>query len=110
MSNYKMEKINQKSLVEVCSSLNKFFNIYALPKDPAFSRFIPMVYDPINFDWQNFFEKDYIQYFNGLMIKGDDFVNEFFLASFPTDEILEKFIAQSEKGDLLFLHHPINME
>lgn len=33
-------------LHDVQRKLDLFFDIYQLDKDPAFSRFIPMVYDP----------------------------------------------------------------
>lgn len=44
------------------------------------------------------------------MIRGAENVNTIFLAVFPTDDVLEKFISQSMPGDLLFMHHPIVME
>ncbi|MFE0399571.1 Nif3-like dinuclear metal center hexameric protein [Paenibacillus lactis] len=75
-----------------------------------FSRFIPMVYDPIGFDWKAKFEEDFTQRFNGLMMKGSPELQRIFLASFPTDEILLQFIEEAYEGDLLFMHHPIPME
>ena len=44
------------------------------------------------------------------MLKGDSRVNKIFLAVFPTDHVLERFIAESESGDLLYMHHPLLME
>ncbi|OOC62613.1 Nif3-like dinuclear metal center hexameric protein [Paenibacillus ihbetae] len=97
-------------LHDVQRKLDVFFDVYQLDKDPAFSRFIPMVYDPIGFDWKAKFEEDFTQRFNGLMMKGGPELQRIFLASFPTDEILLQFIEEADEGDLLFMHHPIPME
>lgn len=97
-------------LHDVQRKLDLFFDIHQLDKDPAFSRFIPMVYDPIGFDWKSKFEEDFTQRFNGLMMKGGPELHRIFLASFPTDEVLTMFIEEADEGDLLFMHHPIPME
>ena len=57
-----------------------------------------------------FFEANFIELFNGLMIRGAETVNKVFLAVFPTNDVLETFISQSTSGDLLFMHHPLVME
>ncbi|CRK80844.1 NIF3-related protein [Neobacillus massiliamazoniensis] len=44
------------------------------------------------------------------MIKGASKVERIFLAVFPTDHDLERFIVVGNSGDLLFMHHPILME
>lgn len=44
------------------------------------------------------------------MIKGGPETKRVFLAVFPTDHVLERFIDQSSEGDLLFMHHPLVME
>lgn len=43
-------------------------------------------------------------------MRGDATVGTIFLSTFPSDEVLTHFLAQAALGDLLFLHHPINME
>ncbi|MCG6197419.1 Nif3-like dinuclear metal center hexameric protein, partial [Anoxybacillus sp. LAT_38] len=78
--------------------------------DPGFSRFIPMVYEPVGFDWQRFFEAEFVRRFNGLMLRGREQVHTVFLAVFPTDEVLKRFLDESVPGDLLFMHHPLLME
>lgn len=98
------------ALKEVQYALDSLFQIKKYGKDSAFSRFIPAVYEPIEFPWRQFFEADFVNTFNGLMIKGAETVNTIFLAVFPTDDVLEKFISQSKPGDLLFMHHPLVME
>ncbi|MBJ8055191.1 Nif3-like dinuclear metal center hexameric protein [Bacillus cereus] len=98
------------ALKEIEQSLNHLFQIEKYGKDSAFSRFIPATYDQIQFPWQQFFEANFVELFNGLMIRGTENVNTIFLAVFPTDDVLEKFISQSMPGDLLFMHHPLVME
>lgn len=96
-------------LSQVVNALDSFFKVKGLKKDPSMSRFVPMVYKE-NHKWKKTFEPDFQKRFNGLMVKGADKVQTVFTASFPHDEILQKFISQSEAGDLLFLHHPIPLE
>ncbi|MGY3717335.1 Nif3-like dinuclear metal center hexameric protein [Sutcliffiella cohnii] len=94
----------------VVKELDKEFDIKAFGKDPSFSRFIPDVYDRLNFHWKSEFEKDFTELFNGLMLRGAPEINNVFLAVFPTDDVLERFIKESHEGDLLFMHHPLLME
>lgn len=91
-------------LKEIVEKLDVEFAIASFGKDASFSRFIPMVYDPLNFDWKSAFEKDFVKFFNGLMLKGAPTVEKIFLAVFPTDYVLERFIEESRSGDLLFMH------
>ncbi len=94
---------------KVTDALDSFFKVKELDKDPAMSHFVPIVYKQ-NHEWRRIFEKEFLKRFNGLMIKGDERIQTVFTSSFPHDEILQKFISQSAKGDLLFLHHPIPLE
>lgn len=94
---------------KVADTLDFFFEVKELEKDPAMSRFVPMVYKQTR-QWKKIFEPDFLQRFNGLMIRGADKIRTVFTASFPHAEILQKFISQSQEGDLLFLHHPIPLE
>jgi putative NIF3 family GTP cyclohydrolase 1 type 2 len=98
------------TLQKIDHALDELFRYREIGTDPAFSRFIPMVYDPISYPWEKEFEPEFNQLFNGLMLKGSEKVGRVFLAVFPTDEVLARFIAESEPGDLLFMHHPIVME
>lgn len=97
-------------LETIVNKLNKEFNIKEYGKDPSFSRFIPHVYENIQFDWKSSFENEFIHLFNGLMIKGEENVGTIYLAVFPTDHVLERFISKGRSGDLLFMHHPLLME
>ncbi|MEH7464786.1 Nif3-like dinuclear metal center hexameric protein [Bacillus thuringiensis] len=97
-------------LQEIEHQLHSLFSVHQHGIDPGFSRFLPAAYDPISFPWQEFFEDDFVTYFNGLMIKGADVVRNVFLAVFPTEEVLDRFLAEGTAGDLLFMHHPLVME
>ncbi|RIW28946.1 hypothetical protein D3H55_20490 [Bacillus salacetis] len=92
------------------NKLDTEFDIESFGKDPAFSRFIPEVYSASKVDWPSIFEDGFTQLFNGLMVKGAPEVKNIFLAVFPTDHVLERFINESVPGDLLFMHHPLLME
>lgn len=98
------------SLHNIQTKLDSLFSIKEFGADSGFSRFIPAVYNPIAFPWQNFFETDFTTHFNGLMLKGADSVGTIFLAVFPTNEVLERFLVEGQAGDLLFMHHPLLME
>jgi putative NIF3 family GTP cyclohydrolase 1 type 2 len=97
-------------LDNVVNKLDEELNIKVFGKDSAFSRFIPEVYDKLDFEWRTVFEDDFTKLFNGLMLKGAPEIGSIFLAVFPTDSVLERFINESNEGDLLFMHHPLLME
>jgi hypothetical protein len=97
-------------LKRIVESLDELFHIEHYGKDPAMSRHIPAVYEPIGFEWSKWFEPEFCQRFNGLMIKGRETVGTVFLAVFPTVRVLKQFIEQGQPGDLLFMHHPLLME
>lgn len=99
-----------KSRRAIGVALDRLFRLDEWEADPAFFRFIPMVYDPLGFDWAHFFEADFVQRFNGFMLAGREEIHTVFLAVFPTEAVLQTFIEQSEPGDLLFMHHPLFME
>lgn len=103
--------INKKyvALDKVVEELDSFFNIEDLEKDPAMSHFVSQVYKDSEHELK-YFKKTFLKRYNGLMIEGDKNINRVFTASFPHDEILSKFISESIRGDLLFLHHPIPLE
>ena len=98
------------NLDEIVNKLNEELGIESFGADPAFKRFIPTTYESINFDWRSAFEKEFLELFNGLMLRGASHVERVYLAVFPTDDVLEQFIAQGNAGDLLFMHHPLLME
>ncbi len=93
----------------VVTFLDGYFGIANAPPDPAFSRFIPMVYDQADVDWRSIFEPAFITRFNGLMLSGALEVGRIWLVSFPSEEVLSPLIARTAPGDLIFSHHPIDM-
>lgn len=95
-----------RSIIEFLDSI---FSISALGADPAFSRFVPMVYDPVGFDWRGAFEPEFSRRFNGLMIQGDSEVGKIWCISFPATGILDAIMNRAGRGDLIFAHHPIDM-
>ncbi|MEK7518149.1 MAG: Nif3-like dinuclear metal center hexameric protein [Patescibacteria group bacterium] len=97
------------TLPQTVDKLDTFFKVKELDRDPSMSHFVPMVYKQ-NHEWKKIFEKDFQKRFNGLMVRGENKIQTVFTASFPHDEILQKFISKSSEGDLLFLHHPIPLE
>ncbi len=98
------------SLDTLVTDLDTFFNLAESGADPAFARFLPAVYAAEAIPWQSWTEPAFGVHFNGLMMRGDATVGTIFLSAFPSDEVLTHFLAQAAPGDLLFLHHPINME
>lgn len=102
--------VDTEKLSTLFEKLDGFFRVRELDRDPSMSSFVPMVYDSIGVDWKTLFEPDFVQRFNGLMMKGADTVKTVFCSVFPTNEVLERFIDESEVGDMLFLHHPIDIE
>lgn len=97
-------------LTDIKNKLDDFFEIKKLALDPSMSKYIPMVYDPIGFDWKNEFEKDFTERLNGLMVRGLEQVENIWCIVFPSDVILADILAKAKQGDLIFSHHPINME
>ncbi len=80
--------------------------------DPAMSRFIPMVYDPIEYNWKEELEPEFVKNFNGLMIKAeeDTKINKVWLLSFLNNYMIEEILGKASKGDMIFAHHPVQME
>lgn len=97
-------------LSDLVQAWNTFYQIEDFGPDRAFQRFLPAAYDSIGYDWKTAFEPDFVHLFNGLKIRGAEEVRTIFLAVFPTEHVLERFLAESEPGDLLYMHHPILME
>jgi len=96
-------------LDNIVQKLNELFGVKLLEKDPAMTKFIPMVYDPIGFDWPKEFESDFVSRANGLMVRGSDEVSCVYCSVFPGPEVLQAFLEKAQEGDLLFLHHPVDM-
>src|SRR3990172_3030849 len=106
---------NWVNLSRIETTFGEFFKVKDLETDPAFSRFLPMAYDSIGFDWRGFFEPPYVGTpeksgrFNGILIKGTSRVKKVWAVSFPSEEVLGKILERAQDGDFIFSHHPVNM-
>src|SRR5262245_2483261 len=99
-----------ESLSSIVAELDDFFALAESGPDPAFSRFLPSAYEGALQSWQTWTEPSFATQFNGLMLRGGATVRTVFLAAFPSAVVLEQFVTRAETGDLLFLHHPIDLE
>jgi putative NIF3 family GTP cyclohydrolase 1 type 2 len=93
----------------LAARLDALFGVDALDEDPAFSRFVPLVYDAISFDWRARFEPAFVRRFNGLVVRGAAEVGAVHCAAFPSADVLDAFLRAARPGDLLFCHHPIDL-
>src|SRR5690349_18554585 len=98
------------TLAAIEELLDDIFAIAEFGVDPAFSRFIPMVYDPIGFDWRGCFQAEFTERFNGVMIRGDSEVSKVWCIAFPREAVLEEIVNRAQPGDVILSHHPIDME
>ena len=99
-----------ESLAEIAAALDEFFDVPGSGADPAFSRFLPAVYEAAPRSWRQWVEPQFATHFNGLMLRGGATVRTAFLAAFPSEGVLKAFLERAEPGDLLFVHHPIDLE
>ena len=102
--------ITMESLSTIVGALDDFFDVAESGADPAFSCFLPAAYEAAPLSWQSWTEPAFAIHFNGLMVRGGATVHTVFLAAFPSAGVLEVFLARAEPGDLLFVHHPIDLE
>jgi putative NIF3 family GTP cyclohydrolase 1 type 2 len=81
-------------------------------EDCAMSRFVPMVYDPIGYNWAEEFEPDFVKNFNGLMIKPEEDlpIKKVWLLSFLNDYMINEVLTKASEGEMIFAHHPVQME
>jgi len=105
-----MHQEKEKNVMDIKQIFDEEFRVLETESDPAMSKFVPMFYDSIGFDWKNFFEPDFCKRFNGLMINGGVPIRKVVLVVFLNDEIINKILENYESGTLIFSHHPIQME
>lgn len=96
-------------LDSIVGALDGQFGLVGESPDPAFSRFIPTAYDSVGTEWSSRFEPEFARRFNGLMIRGASEVRRVFLVVFPSEEVLGRIVKESQPGDLIFSHHPLDM-
>jgi len=97
-------------LDELRRALDRLFSLSTWARDPAMSRWVPSVYQSLNYDYTQILEPDFCARFNGLMLRGGERVERVFCAAFPCPEVVEAVLRKSKGNALLFLHHPVDME
>jgi putative NIF3 family GTP cyclohydrolase 1 type 2 len=90
--------------------LDDLFSIPEWERDPAMSRFLPRLYEAIDYDHTQILEPDFCHRHNGLMLRAGEQVGEVYCAAFPCPEVVETLLARTPGHALLFVHHPIDME
>ena len=91
-------------------ALDALFSISEWARDPAMSRWVPKVYEALDYDYTQILEPDFCARFNGLMLRGGETVDQVFCAAFPCPEVVEEVLGKTKGKALLFLHHPVDME
>jgi putative NIF3 family GTP cyclohydrolase 1 type 2 len=96
-------------LDRITTALDVLFELDTSSPDVAMSRHVPRVYDEVGVDWRAFVEPQFAQRFNGLMHRGHASVSAVYGASLPSAEVLDAWLSVAERGDLLIIHHPIDV-
>jgi hypothetical protein len=97
-------------LDELRRELDELFSIHKWERDPAMSRWLPKVYQALDYDYTKILEPDFCDRFNGLMLRAAETVEQIYCAAFPCPEVVGKVIETRKGNVLLFLHHPVDME
>jgi putative NIF3 family GTP cyclohydrolase 1 type 2 len=97
-------------LDELRRELDELFSISRWEQDPAMGRWIPRVYQAIDYDYTRILEPDFCVRFNGLMLRAAETVGQVYCAAFPCPEVVTKVLEKAKESALLFLHHPVDME
>jgi putative NIF3 family GTP cyclohydrolase 1 type 2 len=92
------------------AAMDEFFRVEACGPDPTFSRRFPELYGSPGVDWREGLEPGFTRLFNGLMVRGAGDVQTVYCSVVPAPEALDAFLARGREGDLLFLHHPVDVE
>ena len=90
--------------------LDALFDLPRYGPDAGMGRFVPAVYETAGVAWRSYVEARFAERFNGLMLRGGPEVGTVFCSVFPTPDVIDGFLARGSAGDLLLLHHPIDME
>ncbi len=97
-------------LDELRQELDELFSISEWEPDPAMSRWLPRVYQAIDYDYTQILEPDFCVRFNGLMLRAAETVEQVYCAAFPCREVVGQVLERRNGSALLFLHHPVDME
>jgi putative NIF3 family GTP cyclohydrolase 1 type 2 len=97
-------------LDELKRELDELFSVHEWERDPAMSRWVPRVYQALDYDFTQMLEPDFCARFNGLMLRAAETVERVYCAAFPCPEVLGDVLDRRYGSALLFLHHPVDME
>jgi putative NIF3 family GTP cyclohydrolase 1 type 2 len=98
------------ALDAIVERLDQTYRLAELDPDPSFARWIPAIYEEARIDWRSRFEPAFCERFNGLMMRGSETVRTVFCSVSPSEHVLDVFLREGADGDLLFLHHPLDIE
>ena len=98
------------ALSRLLAELARLFRLEAAPVDETMARVVPALYDDLGVDWRSLFDPAFAERFDGLLLRGAEHVGTVHCAVFPSPDVLARFLASAAEGDLLFLHHPVDME
>lgn len=96
-------------LSTLSSRLDSFFGVPSFGPDPSMSRFVPQAYARPGSGGLEGFETAFRSLFNGLMVRGSPTVHRAFAAAFPSVDVVQTFLSEAETGDLLFVHHAVDL-
>ncbi|UCF70517.1 MAG: Nif3-like dinuclear metal center hexameric protein [candidate division WOR-3 bacterium] len=97
-------------LAEIVNELDTFFQLAKWPADPAMKEWVPKTYARADFDFEDVFEAQFCNKFNGLMLKAGSMVKHVFCSAFATPDVLNNILGSGIYDALLFTHHPLDME
>jgi putative NIF3 family GTP cyclohydrolase 1 type 2 len=97
-------------LDDLKQELDDLFTIPRWESDPAMSRWLPKVYQDLDYDYTRILEPDFCLRSNGLMLRATESIEFVYCAAFPSPEVVGHVLEWRKGKALLFLHHPIDME
>jgi putative NIF3 family GTP cyclohydrolase 1 type 2 len=100
--------VQSVALPELVRALDALFELDRSEPDLAMRRHLPRVYEQAGRGWREWMTPTFAERFNGLMIEGAPTVRRVFAATFPSAEVLDRWIPRSLPGDVLITHHPID--
>lgn len=98
------------TLDDLVQRLDEKFGLAAWGPDPAMRKWIPRTYGAIQYPYDQVFEQQFCERFNGLMLRSSDNVQKVFCCSFPTPDVISTVIERADRPALIFAHHPVDME
>lgn len=92
-------------LLKISTFLNNAFNVSDYSPDIPFSNLIPQGYG--NTDLIDNFEPNFLNNFNGLMVKNSNNIEKIYTSVFLSKEVIDEIINHGQGNALLIVHHPM---